>query len=265
MKIKPKLLQIIIPVLAVYLIIGLFLFLNQKSMIYYPNNQDFDSCIGFTDYERINHNGTRFYFKNNTNERVIVYYHGNAGSACDRSYIKSIFEKPNNSLIFVEYAGYSNDKENKPSKKLILNDVRNINNFLELHPHKELIVYGQSIGSGPASYHTSLGEVKHLILVTPFSKMTDLAQSKYRIYPAGLIVTENYDNIKYLRGFNGSALIIHGDSDRIIPSRFSKELFDSLTTSKKEYVLIQGRGHNDIWSSDVFTNAVSDYLDSLNE
>ena len=233
---------------AVYLLLGLFLFLNQKSILYYPNNQDFNQCSGFNNYEKINFNGTRFYFKKGTQEdKVIVYYHGNAGSACDRSYFKSVFEQSNASLIFVEYAGYSNDNV-KPSKELILNDVENVHKYIAEKNYKHIIVYGESIGSGAASYHAYLGNVNDLILVTPFSKLVDVVQSKYIIYPAFILLREKYDNIKWLENYEGSLLIVHGDNDLVIPNKFSKDLFENVSNKNKNYVLIEGKGHNDIWS-----------------
>ncbi|MBT7088384.1 alpha/beta hydrolase, partial [bacterium] len=248
MKFKSSIINILVGVILVYLIFGLFLFFNQKSILYYPNNQDFENCDGFDDYEKINFKGTRFYYKQGSLDDVIIYYHGNAGSACDRSYFRSVFEESDNSIIFVEYAGYSDD-DRKPSKKLILQDVDNIYDFMSENSFENVIVYGRSIGSGAASYHTSLGNVDSLILVTTFSKLADVAKSRYTIYPASIMLGEKYDNIKWLENFEGNIIIIHGDSDSIIPHKFSQKLFDALTTEKKEYVLIEGKGHNNIWSS----------------
>lgn len=258
-KFKKIIINILIAFIITYFLFGLFLFFNQKSMIYYPDNQDFENCAGFKDYKKINYNGTRFYYKQGSFDAVIIYYHGNAGSACDRSYFKSTFEQSNNSLIFVEYAGYSNDNK-KPSKKLILEDVQNIHNFVEENSFKNVIVYGQSIGSGAATYHVYIGNVDSLILVTTFSRLDDVAQSKYIIYPASILLREKYDNIKWLQNFEGNIIILHGDSDFIIPHRFSQKLFDEILTEKKEYVLIEGKGHNDIWTSVIFRNKLIEFI-----
>ncbi len=256
---KKVILNVLIILAVAYILFGLFLFFNQNSMLYYPDSQDFNQCSGFNDYEKINFNGTRFYFKQGTENKVIVYYHGNAGSACDRSYFKSIFEQSNASLIFVEYAGYSNDTI-KPSKKLILKDVENIHNYLAKENYTNVTIYGQSIGSGAASYHAYLGNINGLILVTPFSNLVDVAQSKYIIYPAFIILKENYANTKWLANYKGSLLIIHGDSDSIIPNKFSKDLFKGVSTKHKNYILIKGRGHNDIWFSSLFQKTIANYI-----
>lgn len=91
-RIKKMISSVIIAMIITYFLVGLYLFFFQKSMIYFPNDQDFESCTGFKDYEKINHNGTRFYLKQ-ISDQAIIYYHGNAGSACDRSFIKDLFEQ----------------------------------------------------------------------------------------------------------------------------------------------------------------------------
>lgn len=252
----------LIRLIIIYLLFGLFLFFSQKSMLYYPDNQDFEDCNRFNDYQKINFNGTRFYYKQDSLDNVIIYYHGNAGSACDRGYFKSFFEQSNSSIIFVEYAGYSNDNT-KPSKKLILQDVDNINNFVKENSFKNVIIYGQSIGSGAASYHSSIGDVDSLILVGSFSSLDDIVQSRYIIYPASVLLREKYDNIKWLQNFKGNVIILHGDSDQLIPHRFSQKLFNEITTEKKEYVLIDGKGHNDIWNSPIFREKLIEFINRV--
>ena len=261
--VKPMsfIIDIIMRFMIIYCVLGLFLFLSQKSMLYYPDNQDFESCERFNDYQKISFNGTRFYYKQGSLDNVIVYYHGNAGSACDRGYFKSFFEQSNSSIIFVEYAGYSNDKI-KPSRNLILQDVDNINNFVKENSFKNVTVYGQSIGSGAASYHSFIGDVNSLILVGSFSSLEDVVRSKYIIYPASILLREKYNNIKWLQNFEGNVMILHGDSDQAIPHRFSQKLFNEIPTEKKEYVLIEGKGHNDIWGSPTFREKLVEFINN---
>jgi len=261
MAIAKPLLSILIFSIVLYFLFGVYLFFIQKSMMYYPDNQDFHNCPGFKDYQKLEHKGTRFYLKQQS-QKALVYYHGNAGSTCDRSFVKSFFETSDYTLIFVEYAGFSADRR-KPSAKLILKDVENIHEYLDKNGFKNNLIYGQSIGSGAASYHAFLGNVDKLLLISPFSSMTDVAQSKYFIYPVSLLFTEKYDNLKWLNNYQGKIMIIHGDKDKIIPPKFSKKLFNKLSTQEKEYVLIPSYGHNDIWSSDIMTEKVMQFINGL--
>ncbi len=256
---KKKIINYILIITSFYVLFGLFLFFAQKSFIYYPNSENFDNCNGFFDYEKIYFNNTRFYLKQKNNENVIIYYHGNAGSACDRSNLKFIFEKSNYSLIFVEYAGYSNDSQ-KPSIDLILNDVQNINHYIVQNEYKNVTIYAESIGSAMASYHAFLGNVDNLVLINPFSRLEDVAQSKFPIYPTRFFLTEKYDNIKWLKEYNSSLLIIHAENDIVIPKKFSEDLFKNIKHANKNYIIIKNAEHNNIWQKESFQNIIIDNL-----
>jgi len=243
---------------GLYVLLGVFLFVAQKSILYYPDDRKFEECFAFSDYEKMDYNGTRFYFKEQSS-RALVFYHGNARSACDESFLKPLFEASGASVLFVEYAGYAGYDQG-PSKDLILQDVQNIHDFLEEQSFTDTIVFGESLGSGPASYHASLGGVSRLVLVSSFSSMEDLAQFKFKIYPMSVLLKEDYDNVKSLKKFDGDLLMIHGEQDTLIPFSFSRALFDSFPGENKEYVLIPDYGHNFLWNSEIVQGKIAEFI-----
>ncbi|MAH07231.1 hypothetical protein CMI38_03205 [Candidatus Pacearchaeota archaeon] len=253
--------EFFIAILIVYSLFFIIFTFFQGSFIYFPTNQSFEDCPGFSNYEKKTISNTRFYFKqgNSSINKAIIYYHGNAGSACDRSMIKNFFEKYDYTLIFVEYSGYSNDKI-KPNKERIFKNVENIHNFLINNNYNNNIVYGASIGSSLASYHASLGDVEKLILVSPFSSMKDLVKSKIRIYPVSLILKENYDNLALLSDYNNELLILHGDTDKEIPAYHSKNLYENIYIKNKKYTPIKNFGHNDLWLSNEFKKEIDQFI-----
>ncbi len=103
---KKFLQKTIFVLLWLYLFFCTFLFINQKSMIYFPNNQDFEKCEWFQDYKRINYNWTRFFLKEKWKD-IIVDYHWNAWSVCYKENIINLFETLNYSILIVEYAWYT--------------------------------------------------------------------------------------------------------------------------------------------------------------
>jgi uncharacterized protein len=228
-----------------YIFMGLFLFIFQKDQVYFPPKQDFYNCPDFLDSQKMNVNGTRFYFQNNS-DRLVVFYHGNGDSACNWAGVKQIFKEENLSLIIVEYAGYSNDNK-KPSKRLILKDVDNINSFIRTLNYSELIIGGFSLGSGVASYHSTLTKPDKLLLVSAYTSIKDVAHRIFFMYPLSIMLTENFDNEAYLKYYNGDLLIIHGGKDYAIPISMSRKLFDSLNTENKEFVEIKDGGHGNIF------------------
>lgn len=251
--------RILLLIAVGYVIFGLILFFGQKSMIYFPDNQDFYSCSGFADYQTITYNSTRFYYKDVSEKNVTVFYRGNAGSLCDRAAFRPFVETEGRSMIFVEYAGFSNDSRS-PSKELILEDVRNIVSFIRGKQYENVTVIGESLGSGAASYHASIGDVDRLALITPFSSIRDVGEHKFPFFPISLILTQNFDNVKWLKEYSNSVIILHGDEDLIIPYKLAVKLYESLATEHKEFVSLKGYGHNSVWNSPKFRTELAEFL-----
>jgi len=85
-----------ISIIAVFVYVGLgvYLYVKQASYIYFPDATNFQTCPFFKDAEKIVHNNTRMYYKQN-GDQLAVIYHGNAGSACDRWYFADLFNSLN--------------------------------------------------------------------------------------------------------------------------------------------------------------------------
>lgn len=251
--------NILAVIIISYILFGVILFFAQKSFIYYPDNQNMTSCSNFKDYSYETKNNTRFLFKENSSASLIVFYHGNFGSVCDRSYVKGVLEKTNHSILFVEYTGYSNDSKN-PSKDAILQNVQDTISFIKQKNYSKTILVGESLGSGAASYHASLVKVDNLLLITPFSSITDVAKKTYSSYPVSILVHQNFDNIKYLEKYQNNVSIFHGSNDKVIPLSLSQKLFDSIQSKSKEFYLYENYGHNNLWSSNKFED---DFLKNI--
>jgi len=253
-----KLLKKITTILVlVYVGFGLLLFFAQAKFIYFPSDQDFDACPYFSDSKKKNINGTRFYYKNNS-EKLIVFYHGNAGSACDRAFLKDTFSNSGYSYIFVEYAGYSNDLQ-KPSQERIMRDVENINTFLKSSGHKEVVLAGESLGASLAVYHSSISNENKLLLISPFFSFEDAIRSHYPVYPVSWMLRDKYESNLWLNDIR-KVQIIHGSVDTILPISGSKKLFGEMPVLEKKFVEVSGANHNDIYNFPETFSAIIDFL-----
>jgi hypothetical protein len=105
--------------ILVYVGLGMVLFLTERRTVYlpeYPGPSVFEHCTAFgAGAENVVYEGMRMHHKR-VSDRVVVFYHGNAGSACDRAILAPTFERAGYSFAFVEYPGYAGDVEG-PSKK----------------------------------------------------------------------------------------------------------------------------------------------------
>ena len=223
--------------------------------MYFPSSQDFFECQGFQGFERRTYNITNFYFLDENSDNVLVYYHGNAGSVCDRSILAEYFFGLNHSIIFVEYFGYGNS-DSSPSKEGILSNVEDINNFILSNNFSSVTAIGSSLGSGAASYQSFVGHVDNLILINPFDSILNVASKRYFFYPVRFILTENFDNVFWLEDFSGRVSIFHSELDRVVSPYHSENLYNSLSAENKSYLLIKGASHNTIWNSNVFISEI---------
>lgn len=235
------------------------MFICQKRFIHYPNNQDFNSCTNFKDSEKLNIDGTRIYYKENS-EKLIIFYHGNAGSVCDRIYLKERFEKLNLSYIFVEYAGYSNESRT-PSKALLMKDVLNVNRFVIDKKFSKITIMGESLGTALATYQSTILTVDKLLLISPFFSIEDLVKKDFKIYPISLILTENYNNARWVKKSKAKNIeIIHGREDEIIPIEQSRKLYQEINITNKKIIEVDRAHHNDIYSFNETENNINQFL-----
>jgi pimeloyl-ACP methyl ester carboxylesterase len=240
-----------------YVGFGIYLTLSQEKVIYQPFAQDFDSCDAFAEVEKVNQAGTRMYVSG-TDKPVVVLYHGNAGSACDRWFYADTFKQAGYDFVIVEYSGYSNDLV-APSHKRTKANVKNVIAFLSERDVDDVSIVGESLGAGTASYHASIAPPEKLLLISPFKDLASAAGQKFWFYPTSLLVDNAFDNVEKLSGYGGRVTIIHGEKDRLASFSLSQELFTSINT-EKEFIEVTGAGHNDLFLFDQAFQGLTDFL-----
>ena len=248
-KVMRYLLVFILICFTLYIILGILLFFNTDRFVYHPTKDDFYSCDKLKEFTKEEYNGTRFYYRDAVDDQtVMVYYHGNGGSACDRHYLTGGFNRIGVRIIFVEYSGYANDTQS-PSKELLLQDVHNVNNFIKSKNIPNIAVVGESLGSAMASYHSSIEKnVYSVILVAGFDSIQNIAESRYlKYYPLNLYDYDNYDNIQYLQNYTKRLVMIHGSLDENIPIIHAKRLYESTPASEKAFIEHQNAKHNELY------------------
>ena len=238
-----------------YFGLGIMLFVFQEKYIYYPDTTDFQNCPAFQIAEKISFGSSRGYLTKRSPETLIVYYHGNAGRACDRAHLDSFFAKQDYSTFFVEYSGYG-EKENKSSMAGLLQNVTDTIGFLETKEFKNIVVIGESVGAGPAAYHAVHASIANLILITAYTNLADVASSYYPVYPMRLLLRNNFTPDAWLAQYKGSVAVILAEHDEVIPTPFGQKLFEGLSSDVKKIYSIKNAGHNTLYEKEEFFDAV---------
>lgn len=257
---KSRNFRALIFLLLFYVAFGTYLTWQQEKIIYQPPTTTVADCPALTGAILKEVNGTRMYVLSNT-ERIVVLYHGNAGSVCDRVHYANLIANAGWGYILVSYTGYD-EMVTLPTHALIREDVHNVIKSLEDNPAKQIFIIGESLGAGVASYHTSITPPDALLLITPFSSLRDLAKYHYWYYPTRWLVKEAYDNQVALADYQGRVVILHGTKDRIVPISLAEKLYTNLNTANKEFVSVDSADHNDLWWYPETTQAVQSFLRS---
>jgi pimeloyl-ACP methyl ester carboxylesterase len=156
-------------------------------------------------------------------------------------------------ILMVEYPGYG-ARAGTPSPQSLRAgaelSVRVLSAELgigvaELEAQSSLL--GYSIGSAAALDYAVHHPVRRIVLVAPFTSMLDMARASVGS-PLCFLLRHRYDNVASLRALQARTPpplhILHGASDRFIPSRMGAELAALAPGSRFE--LVAGADHGDV-------------------
>lgn len=238
--------------LLIYLLLLLIIFLFQQKLIYFPSTYSLEHQQQLADQSGLklwpstdNYLGLISKTPQTAAKGTVIVFHGNAGSAINRTYYPDALEKKlGYRVILAEYPGYGarNDESSEPV--LISDGIRTAKQALTDFG-EPIFLWGESLGSGVVGGIVQSGQVpvKGIVLVTPFSSMADVAQHHYWYFFAKWLIRDKFDNIKYLQNYSGNTAILLAEQDEIIPGKYSLKLFESLHHRKKLWTF-KDAGHN---------------------
>lgn len=214
----------------------------QRQLLYFPTHHSRDN--GLTQWR---HQGELIGFARTVRSarNVWLMLHGNGGQASDRAYAIRSFAAED-AVYILEYPGYG-QRPGSPSRKSIDAAAKQAYLLLrEKYPATPVCVVGESLGSGAASV---LGTVQpppdKIVLVTPFDKLHRVGQYHYPFLPVRLLIPDDWNNIKSLKGYRGPVEIYGARQDEVIPIKFARSLAESRPGTV--FHEIEG-GHND-WAT----------------
>ncbi len=181
-----------------------------------------------------------------TSDKVLIYFHGNAGNIYHRIPDLIQLQKAGVNVIGAGYRGYGKS-EGSPSEEGIYQDANATLKYAteELgFSQSNIIIFGRSIGTAAALKISANRDIRSLILVTP------LTSGKAHAKATGLalfssLAGNSFNNLSRIKSIKTPLLVIHGTNDHVIPFSMGKEIFDAAQT-EKTFIKIEGAGHNNL-------------------
>jgi hypothetical protein len=132
----------------------------------------------------------------------------------------------------LEYPGYG-ERPGAPSREAFnAAALQAYRWLLKTYGKEAILVLGESLGSGVASYLGSVADApNHIVLVVPFDRLADVAQESIAFLPVRYLLRDRWDNIDALRSFHGKLDVFGATHDNVIPVHHARNLAASLPTS----------------------------------
>lgn len=238
----------------------LLLYFTQDKLLFFPDQRPLIECHLMTnpqfEYQQHLIDGETIRFIKYKNEKAqgnLILFHGNAGSACDRGfYVDGLKESPVN-IILAEYPGYGGDS-NKVSAKSILENGQALFDFIK-NDNLPIILYGESLGTGVATWLASKNQISGLLLNHPYTSISEVGFHHYPFFPIGLINRHDFPSKKWAKDVKVKPIVFQGDRDQVIPLEFIEKQIQNFKEAP-EYIKIEGAGHNDLLTNqEVFLRA----------
>ena len=234
-------LKITITILLIYLILLVSISLFQRKILYHPKINNYAETYKLNhqiDVISINsdHKLVGWHHKKEGNTKTILFLHGNAGTLNNRIYKLNEFSKLNLNYLIFAYRGFSGN-EGKPDEKGIYNDSNSAIKWLKLKgvEEKNIIIYGESLGTAVA---VEVGQNKNfagIILESPFTSMVDLGQKYYPFFPVRFLLKDKYETKNKIKNLKSPILVLHGRKDKIVPFYMGEKIFEMANSPKFKY------------------------------
>jgi fermentation-respiration switch protein FrsA (DUF1100 family) len=238
--------------LLLLVVLGLLyagLVLGESLFIYFPTRDlsatPADAGLEFVDVTFEAEDGVAlhgWWVPGRSGDVTLLWFHGNAGNLGDRvDLLELLHDELGIGIFAIDYRGYGRS-EGKPSEAGL--------------------IFGQSLGAAVAVELASSHPVRGVVLEAAFTSIPDMARHHYSLLPVGPLLRTSFDSESRIATIGTPLLMIHGENDDIVPLDMGRELF-AAAKEPKEFLEVDGAGHNDVYQRAEFTAALKRFLDTL--
>ena len=226
-----------------YIVLIIFIYFYQRNLLYHPSENNYQN-------DKIQFNYDEIFItvdeeiqlkswiikKDFKKFKTLVIFHGNAGHLSNRIYKLNELYKLDINILLISWRGFSGNK-GSPTENNLYTDAEAAIKWLngEGVINSQIILYGESLGSGVAVELGKENNFNSIILESPFTSIENSAKIYYPYLPVRLLLKDRYDSISKIKMINTPILIMHGEKDDVVPFSMGKELFEKANSPKQSY------------------------------
>lgn len=244
---------------ALYLGFLLFAVFLSDGMIFLPHPSSYRDSPEIIRIATANGNRiSAVYLPNPSAKYTLLVSHGNAEDiGDDRPWLQEL-RRAGFSVFAYDYEGYGTS-EGRPSERAAYQDEAAAYDYLAVNlgtPPDRIVIYGRSVGAGPATYIAARRPAAGLILQSPFV-------SAFRVLTrVPLLPFDKFPNARNIRHVHCPVLIMHSRSDSVIPFWHGRKIFELANQPKQSFWATQP-DHNEMELAPGYWEALQRYSSAL--
>jgi len=236
--------------LSVYLLVALAAWLGQRRLMYFPNVARVPPAStglsGVSEQVLRTPDGAELIVwraKARGQQPTLLYFHGNAGGLANRAQRFAGYQASGLGLFAMSYRGYSGGTGH-PTEAANIRDAHQAYDVLlaEGVAPDNIVLYGESLGSGVAVALAAEKRVGAVVLDAPYTSIVDVAARQYFWLPVRSLLIDRYESAKTIGRVRAPVLILHGALDSLIPLEMGRKLYALANEPKR--LIVFDRGHH---------------------
>ena len=263
----------VLALVSFYVLLLIVVFFFQRDLLYHPSEDNYIKNevakepteiekVKITTNDKIDLTGW-FYNKNLENFKTILFFHGNAGSLENRTYKLNHFKDLDLNFLIIAWRGFSGNK-GKPNEMGLYEDAASAIKWLKTKgiEEKNIILYGESLGTGVAVEIAQNKNYAGVILESPFTSMVNMGKKYYPFFPVSLLLKDKFESYKKINNISVPVLIMHGKVDKIVPYDMGKKMYE--LANEPKFFYSQEYGDHMIEYDEKLLSALKKFILSLN-
>jgi uncharacterized protein len=173
---------------------------------------------------------------------TLLFFHGNGDSIAGADHATRRLSAAGYGALLVEYRGYGGNP-GSPNERGLYEDGEAAITWLSKRgiASNQLVIVGNSIGSGPATEMALRHRPAALVLVSGFASLPFVVSDLYPFIPAQWMVRDRFDNEAKLSHIKSPTLILHGASDSLVRPVNAERLAGANSVAK--LIMVPEAGH----------------------
>lgn len=246
-----------------------FLFLKQRDFLYVADRSvpDIASATWATSIAAVTNDGltlNAWWTAPREGRPTIIFFHGNGSNIGDRIDKAAPYIAAGYGFLLAEYRGYGGNA-GTPSEDGLYRDARAYLDWVIGDagvPASDVVLYGESLGSGVAVQMASEYNVRGVILDVPFLSVLSTARHHYPYVPfIQYLVRDPFRSDLKIQDVSAPLLFGLAGRDEVIPPHFGQALYD-LALEPKILKLYPDAGHGDLYMQGFTEDSIA-FIDGL--